>query len=241
MKLEIWSDYACPYCYIGKRFLEAALAEFEHAREVEIVFRAFELDPTSGPAVTTTTLDRIMRKYGKSRSDAQAMIDHITSMGEQCGLDMRYASVRYTNTFDAHRLTKFAEQHGRGADMTERLFRAYFTDNFPLADPDVLVGLAQDARLDGDAVRAMLKKGSDFADDVRRDETHASQAGIHGVPFFVFDGAYALSGAQPKAQLLAALRQSWNDARKTVSENPTASMTCDSTGCIIPPSGTGAL
>lgn len=236
MKLEIWSDYACPYCYIGKRFLEATLAEFEHASEIEIVFRAFELDPTSGPAVTTTTLDRIMRKYGKSRSDAQAMIDHITSMGERCGLDMRYASVRYTNTFDAHRLTKFAEQHGHGAEMTERLFRAYFTDNSPLADHDVLVGLAQDVGLDGDAVRATLK-GTDFAEAVRHDETRASQASIHGVPFFIFDGAYALSGAQPKAQLLAALRQSWNEARKTVSENPTTGMTCDSTGCVIPPSG----
>ncbi|MFT8679381.1 DsbA family oxidoreductase [Gluconacetobacter sp.] len=238
MKLEIWSDYACPYCYIGKRFLEAALAEFEHAREVEIVFRAFELDPSSGPAVTTTTLDRIMRKYGKSRSDAQAMIDHITSMGERCGLDMRYASVRYTNTFDAHRLTKFAEQHGRGADMTERLFRAYFTDNSPLADHDVLVGLARDVGLDGDAVRAMLSS-TDFAEAVRHDETRASQTGVHGVPFFVFDGAYALSGAQPKAQLLAALRQSWKKARKTASENPTTGMTCDSTGCVIPPSGSG--
>ncbi|MCJ8355273.1 DsbA family oxidoreductase [Novacetimonas hansenii] len=214
------------------------IAEFEHAREVEIVFRAFELDPTSGPAVTTTTLDRIMRKYGKSRSDAQAMIDHITSMGERCGLDMRYASVRYTNTFDAHRLTKFAERHGHGADMTERLFRAYFTDNFPLADHDVLVGLAQDIGLDGDAVRAVLK-GNDCAEDVRRDESRASQAGVHGVPFFVFDGAYALSGAQPKAQLLAALRQSWNDARKTASESPTTGMTCDSTKCVIPPSGSG--
>ncbi|GAN88752.1 DsbA family oxidoreductase [Komagataeibacter intermedius] len=240
MKLEIWSDYACPYCYIGKRFLEAALAEFEHAGEVEIVFRAFELDPTSGPAVTTTTLDRIMRKYGKSRSDALAMIDHITSMGERCGLDMRYASVRYTNTFDAHRLTKFAEQHERGADMTERLFRAYFTDNAPLADHDVLVGLAQDVGLDGDAVRAMLSS-TNFAEDVRRDETHASQAGIHGVPFFAFDGAYGLSGAQPKAQLLAALRQSWNEARKTASESPTTGMTCDSTGCVIPTSGSSTL
>ena len=240
MKLEIWSDYACPYCYIGKRFLEAALAEFEHAGEVEIVFRAFELDPTSGPAVTTTTLDRIMRKYGKSRSDALAMIDHITSMGERCGLDMRYASVRYTNTFDAHRLTKFAEQHERGADMTERLFRAYFTDNAPLADHDVLVGLAQDVGLDGDAVRAMLSS-TNFAEDVRRDETHASQAGIHGVPFFAFDGAYGLSGAQPKAQLLAALRQSWNEARKTASESPTTGMTCDSTGCGIPTSGSSTL
>lgn len=238
MKLEIWSDYACPYCYIGKRFLEAALAEFEHAPEVEIVFRAFELDPTSGPAVTTTTLDRIMRKYGKSRSDAQAMIDHITSMGGRCGLDMRYASVRYTNTFDAHRLTKFAEQHGRGPDMTERLFRAYFTDNAPLADHDVLVGLAQDVGLDGDAARATLTS-TDFAEDVRRDETRASQAGIHGVPFFAFDGAYALSGAQPKAQLLAALRQSWKGTHKTASGNPTTGMTCDSTGCVIPPSGYG--
>ncbi|GAA3674043.1 MULTISPECIES: DsbA family oxidoreductase [Acetobacteraceae] len=238
MKLEIWSDYACPYCYIGKRFLEAALAEFEHSREVEIVFRAFELDPTSGPAVTTTTLDRIMRKYGKSRSDAQAMIDHITSMGERCDLDMRYASVRYTNTFDAHRLTKFAEEHGHGAAMTERLFRAYFTDNSPLADHDVLVGLAQDVGLDADTVRAMLSS-TDFAEAVRHDETRASQAGVHGVPFFVFDGAYALSGAQPKAQLLAALRQSWSNAHKTASDSPTNGMTCDSTGCVIPPSGSG--
>lgn len=239
MKLEIWSDYACPYCYIGKRFLEAALAEFEHASEVEIIFRAFELDPTSGPAVTTTTRERIMRKYGKSRSDAQAMIDHITSMGARCGLDMRYASARYTNTFDAHRLTKFAEQHSRGAEMTERLFRAYFTDTLPLADHDVLANLAEDVGLEGTAVRAMLT-GSDFAEDVRRDETRASHAGIHGVPFFVFNGVYTLSGAQPKAQLLAALRQSWNEAHKTVTEGPADGLSCDSTGCVIPPSGSKA-
>ena len=146
MKIEIWSDYACPYCYIGKRYLEQALAEFEYAHEVEIVYKAFELDPNAAKEVDTTTLSRIEYKYAKSKAQAQQMIDHIISMGDEADLDMRYDRVHYTNTFDAHRLAKFAATQGKALEMSERLFRAYFTDTLPLADHSVLIEIATDRK-----------------------------------------------------------------------------------------------
>jgi len=234
MKLEIWSDYACPYCYIGKRFLEAALAEFKHRDSVKVVFRAFELDPSSGPAVTTTTLERIMRKYGKSQAAAQDMIDHITDMGVRSGIDMHYGSVRYTNTFDAHRLTKLAERHGVGEAMTERLFKAYFTDNLPLADHTILAEIGKEIGLPHGDTTAMLNSDQ-FSNEVRTDEANASSAGVHGVPFFVFNGAYGLSGAQPKAQLLAALRQFSNQIKNVAESIDQGSHMCDEDACAIPP------
>lgn len=234
MKLEIWSDYACPYCYIGKKFLEAALAEFEDRDSVNVVFRAFELDPSSGPSVTTTTLERIMRKYGKTQAAAQDMIDHITAMGVRSGINMRYGSVQYTNTFDAHRLTKFAERNGIGAAMTERLFKAYFTDNLPLADHAILAEIGQEVGLPHVETTAMLNSDQ-FGNEVRADEANASSAGVHGVPFFVFKGAYGFSGAQPKAQLLAALRQFSNPIKNAAESITQDNHMCDDDSCAIPP------
>lgn len=208
MQLQIWSDYACPYCYIGKRHLEQALAEFDHAGDVEILFRAFELNPSASRNVVDTTQQRIEHKYGKSPVAAREMIDHIMKMGDRAGLAMRYDTVRYTSTFDAHRLSKFAEAKGMGAAMTERLFRAYFTDNLELADIPTLIALAVELGLDGEAVSGMLASNA-YADIVRSDEAHASQVGIHGVPYFAFNDEIGLSGAHPKASLLKALQESW--------------------------------
>lgn len=132
MQIEIWSDYACPYCYIGKRNLEKALEKFEHNDKIKIVHKAFELYPHMGKEVTTTTQGRIEQKYGKTPEEAQEMIDHIERVAERVGLEMNYDSVKNTNTFDAHRLTKFAEEKGKANEMNERLFKAYFTDNIAL-------------------------------------------------------------------------------------------------------------
>ncbi|RRO12403.1 DsbA family oxidoreductase [Pectobacterium aquaticum] len=208
MKIEIWSDYACPYCYIGKRYMEQALAEFKHADDVEVIFKVFELDPSASTTVETTTLERIEHKYRKNRAQAQEMIDSIVSMGAGVGLDMRYDSVNFTNTFDAHRLTKFAEAKGKGAVMSERLFRAYFTDNFPLADHIVLTNIAVELGLDRQETEAMLASDA-FEQAAREDEIKASKMGINSVPHFVIDGKQTLVGAQPKEYLLAALHQLW--------------------------------
>lgn len=228
MHLQIWSDYACPYCYIGKRHLEQALAEFEHAADVEIVFRAFELNPSASRNVVDTTQQRIEYKYGKSPAAAREMIDHIMKMGERAGLAMRYDTVRYTSTFDAHRLNKFAETRGVGAAMTERLFRAYFTENRELADIPSLIALAVELGLDGEDVSRMLASNA-YADLVRADEADASRLGIHGVPYFVFNGEVGLSGAHSMASLLRALRESWE--RFNVTSGGGEAPSCGSGAC----------
>lgn len=230
MQLQIWSDYACPYCYIGKRHLEEALAEFEHADDVEVVFRTFELDRTASTEVVNTTQQRIEYKYRKSPASARDMINHIIAMGARAGLKMNYDTVRYTNTFDAHRLTRYAQVNGVAAKMSERLFRAYFTENRELADQEVLLSIASDVGLNRCETEAMLKSGA-FIEEARAEEAQAESRGIHGVPFFAFEDGTGLSGAQPKSALLRALRDSWNSSQARPS---TSAPSCDNDTCVIP-------
>lgn len=217
MKIEIWSDYACPYCYIGKRHLQQALARFEHREHVEIAHKAFELYPDAGPTVRNTTQQRIEAKYRKSPDEARQMIAHIEQLASRAGLTMNYAGVQNTNTFDAHRLTKVAARHGKANEMDERLLEAYFTANLPLADRNNLLQIAQDAGLDRSEIERALDDDT-CADAVRDDERQAALLGIQGVPFFLIDGKIALSGAQPAGQLLAALQQGWEESTRVAPE-----------------------
>ena len=210
MKIQIWSDYACPYCYIGKRHLEQALEQFAHKDEVQVEFKAFELYPQAGKTAVNTTQERIEKKYAKSPQGALDMIAHIENMGERAGLDMNYAGVKNTNTFDAHRLYKWADALGKGREMNERLMKAYFSDNLELADWDNLAKFAEDVSLNGEEVRKMLAD-DDFAQAVENDENEAKNAGVQGVPFFVFDGKTATSGAMPVGGLLGLLNQVYQD------------------------------
>lgn len=232
MKVEIWSDYACPYCYIGKAHLDAALAAFEHAADVEVVFRAFELDPTAGREVATTTQGRIEQKYGKSPAAATEMIEGIVAMAARAGIDMRYADVRYTNTFDAHRLTRFAAEKGVGAAMSARLFAAYFTDRLPLADHGALVDLAAEVGLDALEVREMLATDR-YVQECRGDEAEAQRRGIRGVPQFLVDGELMLGGAQPVEALLRALRTAW-EKRHAKGVGSDGVPLCGADGCALP-------
>ena len=232
MKIEVWSDFACPYCYIGKRHLEQALSEFTHSDDVEVVFKVFELDPGAEKKVTTSTQGRIERKYGKNPAQAKEMIDHIVSMGGRVGLDMRYESVLYTNTFDAHRLTKFAETKGKGAEMSERLFRAYFTDNLPLADHNVLVKIATDLGLNSDETSDMLQSEA-FVLESRQDEMFAGKAGINSVPCFVINGKEMLLGAQPKDYLLKTIEMLWADKDDKEIKAEGNAAACGNDGCSI--------
>lgn len=210
MKIQIWSDYACPYCYIGKRHLEQALEQFAHKDEVEIEFKAFELYPNAAKTAVNTTGERIEKKYGKTPEGAKQMIAHIETMGERAGLLMNYANVKNTSTFDAHRLYHWAKSQGKGGAMNERLMQGYFGDNVELANHDHLVRFATDVGLDGDDAKAILAS-DDFVQTVKDDESEAQRIGVQGVPFFVFDGKTATSGAMPVGSLLQLLHQVYEE------------------------------
>ena len=212
MQVEIWSDVVCPWCYIGRRRFTAALAAFEHADDVEVVWRSFELDRHAPAEFVGDYAGRLAEKYGTSVAGATAMIERVRAAGAAEGLDLRLDAARTGNTFDAHRVLHLARERGAADAVGERLFRGYFTDGEPIGDPAALVRLGADAGLDAAEVRAVLD-GDRYADAVRADEAQAAAFGITGVPFFVLDRALGVSGAQPTEVLLDALRQGWAAAR----------------------------
>lgn len=228
MQIEIWSDYACPYCYIGKRNLEKALEKFEHNDKIKIVHKAFELYPQMGKEVTTTTQGRIEQKYGKTPEEAQEMIDHIERVAERVGLEMNYDSVKNTNTFDAHRLTKFAEEKGKANEMNERLFKAYFTDNIALGSNENLLRLSEDIGLNPKEVNEMLSTET-YTENVKNDEYEAQQLGVRGVPFFLIGEKIALPGAVSPDGMLSAIKRAWNEEEKQNEQG----ISCGIDGCEI--------
>jgi predicted DsbA family dithiol-disulfide isomerase len=205
VKVEIWSDVACPWCWVGRRRFERALARFELRDEVEVVWRSFELDPSAPRVHEASNAERLAAKYGVSVEQARAMNERVAGEGRKEGLDLRLEGVRAGNTFDAHRLIHFADAHGLRDAMIDRLYAAYFTESAAIGEADTLVRLASEAGLDADAARAMLA-GDAHADDVRADEARARELGIGGVPFFAIDERWGVSGAQPAEVLLDALR-----------------------------------
>jgi predicted DsbA family dithiol-disulfide isomerase len=231
LDVQIWSDIACPWCYVGKRRLEAALAQFAHKDDVSITWRAFELDP-SAPRVRDTShsyAERLAEKYGRSVDQAQGMIDTMTQTGAGDGLELRFDRVQSGNTFDAHRVIHMATERGLGDVAKERLLRAYMTDGEPIGEPEVLVRLAADIGLDPAEVRTMLESGG-YSREVRADESEARDLGIRGVPFFVFDGRYGVSGAQPADALLGVLRRVWDELPDTPAADGAV---CGPDGCAV--------
>ena len=212
MRVEIWSDVVCPWCYVGKRRFEAALASFAHRDEVELVWRSFELDADAPPSpeVAGDYAERLARKYGRGVEAAQQMIDTMTATAAQEGLDFRFDRARPGNTFDAHRLLHLALERGVQDDVKERLDAATFTDGLRVSDHEALVDVARAAGLDADEAREVLASDR-YADAVRADEAQARAYGISGVPFFVVDGKYGISGAQPAELIAQALEQAWGE------------------------------
>jgi predicted DsbA family dithiol-disulfide isomerase len=208
MRVDIWSDIACPWCYVGKRRFETALARFPRAAEVQVVWRAFELDPAA-PRVrdaSSSYAARLAKKYGVPVSRAEAMISHMTEVGAAEGLEFRFERIQSGNTFDAHRLLHLAGESKKQDALKERLLRAYFTEGEPIGEPETLVRLAAEVGLDTDEVVATLESDS-LAREVRTDEEQARDLGVGGVPFFVFAGRYGVSGAQPPEILLRVLER----------------------------------
>jgi predicted DsbA family dithiol-disulfide isomerase len=208
MELEIWSDIACPWCYVGKRRMEAALASFEHADAVNVTWRSFELDPTAPPAREQSHVELIAQKYGRTVEQVEAMDAQLTGVAAEAGIDMKLSQIRSGNTFDGHRVIHLAAEHGLQDAMKERLMRAYFTEGALVSDHETLIALAVEVGLDATAVREVLLTER-YAEDVRADERDAQDAGISAVPCFVIDRKFGASGAQDPAVLLEFLNHGW--------------------------------
>jgi predicted DsbA family dithiol-disulfide isomerase len=204
LTVEIWSDVVCPWCYIGKRRFEAAVARFPH--EVAVVWRSFELDPGAPAVREHGATEHLASKYGMSVEQAQSSHAQMTELAAREGLEYHFETARGGNSFDAHRLIHLAAARGKQAEAQERVMRAYFTEGVAIGDREQLVALAAELGLDPDEARSVLESDT-YADAVREDEHLAQRIGIHGVPFFVLGRRYGVSGAQPADILVQALEK----------------------------------
>jgi len=211
MKVEIWSDVVCPWCYIGRRRFEKALSEFEHSDQVEVIWRSFQLDPDAPRDYAGNVNDMLAEHYGISLAQAKSKNAQVAELAALEGLEYHLDQAHPVNSLDAHRLLHLAAQHHLQSEMKERLQKAYFTDGKVISDPDTLVQLAVEVGLDEAEVRRMLAS-DDFANEVQADINQAGALGCTGVPFFVFDQKYAVSGAQPVKVFLKALESTWSSS-----------------------------
>ncbi|HWO75131.1 MAG TPA: DsbA family oxidoreductase [Bacillus sp. (in: firmicutes)] len=210
MKIEVWSDFACPFCYIGKRRLEEALEQFPHRDQVEVEFRSFELDPDAPKDQKDSLHEVLAKKYRTSIEQAKAMNQNVSEMAQTVGLTYNLDMAIPTNTFTAHRLAQYAKSQGKEKEMVELLFKAYFTEGKHLSDHDTLVQLASEAGLDEQGVKAVLE-GNDFSNEVHSNEMEAQQLGVTGVPFFVINRKYGIWGAQPLEVFTQTLEKVWQE------------------------------
>jgi predicted DsbA family dithiol-disulfide isomerase len=230
VRIEVWSDVVCPWCYIGKRRLERALAEFEHRDEVEVVWRSYQLDPTAPREPVESVAEHLGRKYGGGPAAGRAMIERVETVAAEEGLSYRLAEAQRVGTSDAHRLLHLAAEHGRQGQLKEALLHAYFAQALNVADHDVLLAIATRVGLDEDRVRGVLSS-SEYADAVEADVRQAQAFGANGVPFFVVDQRYGVSGAQPVEVFSDVLRRAWSDSHPSLDLVGSAADACGPDGC----------
>ncbi|GAA3036123.1 DsbA family oxidoreductase [Streptomyces glomeratus] len=236
MRVEIWSDIACPWCYVGKARFEKALEAFPHRDEVEVVHRSFELDPDRAKGDVQPVLGLLAEKYGMTEAQAQAGENNLGAQAAAEGLDYRTTGRDHGNTFDMHRLLHFARERGRQDELIQILYRANFAEERSLfsGGDDRLVELAVEAGLDADDARKVLADPTAYADAVRADEREAAELGARGVPFFVLDRTYGVSGAQPAEVFTQALTQAWGDRSPLRLIEDGGAEACGPDGCAVP-------
>lgn len=233
MKIEIWSDVMCPFCYIGKNNFEQALDKLPFKDQVEVEWKSFQLDPTLDPGKTQNTIEYFKEKKGFPEAQASQMISQVAQMGKGAGIEFNFEKALITNTFSAHRLLHLAKKHNKSNEMEEALFIAHFIDGKNVGDAEVLVSLAENLGIDKEeAVKAVTSDQLDY--EVNQDIMEARNNGVSGVPFFVLNGKYAVSGAQPVEVFENALQQTYKETVspfKDLSGGSGAS--CDADGCSI--------
>lgn len=208
MKVEIWSDVVCPFCYIGKRKFEAALTQFDHAAEVELVWHSFLLDPDLKGDGKTSPYEYLAERKGMSLEQSKQMHQQVTDMAKEVGLDYHFEKAVVANSIDSHRLLQLAKQHGLGDAAKEQLFKAYFIEGKDIASHETLQAIGEGMGLNGATIAEVLGSNAYLA-EVQADIAEAQRIGVRGVPFFVFDRKYAISGAQPAEAFLGALQTSF--------------------------------
>lgn len=240
MKIEVWSDYVCPFCYIGKRRLEEALAQFPQRDNVEVEFKSFELDPNTSLYSGQSIHEALAAKYRMSVEEAKRANENVGQHAASVGLTFNFDEMKPTNTFDAHRLTKYAQTVGKEKELTEKLLHSYFTESKLVSDHDTLIEIGKSVGLEENQQREVLLDKTKFANDVRIDEAIANQIGVTGVPYFVINQKYSISGAQPTETFLRALNQVWEEENQTKTSFKDLSganfegTICTDDGCIIP-------
>jgi predicted DsbA family dithiol-disulfide isomerase len=237
MKIEVWSDYVCPFCYIGKRRLELALDQFPDKDQVEVEFKSFELDPDSPRKIDQSIHEVLADKYGMSLEQAKQANQGVGQQAATVGLTFNFDEMKPTNTFDAHRLAKFAKTQGKEAIVSEKLLQAYFTDSKHIGNLETLADIAEESGLNRQEVLNVLNDANAFATDVRQDESLAAQYGVRGVPYFVINQKYAISGAQPTETFIGALQKVWEEEspRPVLQDLSTEEdVSCVDGNCVIP-------
>jgi predicted DsbA family dithiol-disulfide isomerase len=234
--VEIWSDIACPWCYVGKARFEKALQAFPHRDDVEVVHRSFELDPHRAKDDVQPVLTMLAKKYGMSEAQAQAGENNLGAQAAAEGLEYRTTGRDHGNTFDMHRLLHFAKEQGRQDELIQILYRANFAEERSLftEGDERLVELAVEAGLDAEDVRKVLADPTAYADAVRADEREAAELGANGVPFFVLDRKYGVSGAQPAEVFAQALTQAWGERPPLKLLDAGDTDACGPDGCAVP-------
>jgi len=212
MKIELWSDFACPFCYIGKKRFEQALEAFPHKDKVEVVFKAYQLNPNAPTVMTASPAETFAKGHRMSVDQAKQRFDMFQTQAKTVGLTYNYDIIQMTNSFDAHRLAKWANGYGKEYELTDRLMKAYFTDGLNIADQETLVKLAREVGLDSNEANKVLSS-NDYADQVRSEITEGQQIGVQGVPFFVLNRKYGVSGAQPVEYFAQVLDKLWEEEK----------------------------
>lgn len=228
MKVDIWSDVVCPFCYIGKRKFEKALENFKDKDNVEIEWHSFQLDPDLEYVPGQSVHEYLGKRKGVSAAEGKKMNDAMTAMAKEVGLEYNFDKAVINNTFNAHRLLHFAKEKGVQNELKERLFKAYYTEGKNIGDTDTLVQLSEEVGLKADEVRGVLENDQ-YAQEVQMDQYQAQQMGIHGVPFFVFNNKYAVSGAQP-TELFEQVLQKVGEEEKPVLITEAEGDFCDING-----------
>lgn len=233
MNVEIWSDVMCPFCYIGKRKFEKALELFPHNNDITVIWKSFQLDPTTVTDPSLNTIENLAQKKGWSKEQASETVAHVTNIAKQVGLDFHFEKAVVANSFDAHRLSHLAKKYGKQNELEEKLFVAYFTEGKNTADYNTLLQIGTEIGMDTKEIENVLKSDS-YANEVQLDIKQAQQIGVSGVPFFVLDNKYAISGAQEPDTFLQALKKAYEENINDIETlNANKDGVCGPDGCEV--------